>query len=198
MPVNPTGPAVAFAAGVASLVTMKHYDFGTTFRELYDRAATHYAAGHRGAETFFNSGEAGFLAANGLTPQNLYDYAEDHVAGGEPGFERALAIELVRRDYFLNVQHGTPSRRVLDVNAMPAKTDAIEGIVWLPRLLPKTRAKLRGELPSSLMYCCGGDRRFFKEHDIHPAEFLSLVWRLGDDDAAIVAWVVARSRARKS
>ena len=57
--------------------------------------------------------------------------------------------------------------------------------------LPKARAKLRGELPPSLMYSCGGDRRFFKEHDILPAEFLNLVWRL-DSDEAIVDWVLRR------
>ena len=79
---------------------------------------------------------------------------------------------------------------------MPAKADAIKGIAWLPRLIPKAKAKLRGELPSSLMYCCGGDRRFFSEHDIHPAEFLSLVWRNENNDAAIVDWVAARTRAK--
>lgn len=173
-----------------------HYDFGTIFRELYDAAVAHYAAGRRGAETFFDAGQQRLLAANGLTAQNLYDYAEDQLAGGEPGFERALAIETLRRDYFLNVQHGASSPRILDVTALPAKTDAVEGIAWLPRIIPKSKAKLRGELPESLMYCCGGDRRFFRQHDIHPAEFLSLVWRHENDDAAIIAWVVARSRAR--
>jgi hypothetical protein len=44
------------------------------------------------------------------------------------------------------------------------------------------------------MYSCGGDRRFFKTHDIHPAEFLSLVWRDENNDAAIVAWVMQRSQ----
>ena len=82
---------------------------------------------------------------------------------------------------------------MLNVDAMPPKDAAIEGIEWLPRIIPKTKAKLRGELPESLMYCCGGDRRFFRAHDIHPAEFLSLVWRHENDDAAIVAWVVRRS-----
>jgi len=86
---------------------------------------------------------------------------------------------------------------VLDENRLPPKTDAVRGIEWLPRLLPKARAKLRGELPPSLMYCCGGDRRFFKAHDIYPAEFLSLVWRHGPDDAAIVDWVVRRSGEKK-
>ena len=176
---------------------MKHYDFANTFRALYGQAVRLYAAGQRGAETFFNADENRFLAANGLTAQNLYDYAEDQLAGGEPGFERALAIEMVRRDYFLNVQNGIPSQRVLDEATMPAKTDAVKGISWLPRIIPKTKAKLRGELPSSLMYSCGGDRRFFKEHDIHPAEFLSLVWRHENDDDAIIAWVVRRSAAAK-
>jgi hypothetical protein len=42
------------------------------------------------------------------------------------------------------------------------------------------------------MYCCGGDRKFFKEHNILPAEFLALVWRHGTDDAALVDWVLRR------
>lgn len=176
---------------------MQHYTFADTFRTVYDEAVRLYAAGQRGAETFFDADERAFLAANGLTAQSLYDYAEDHLNGGEPGYDRALAIELIRRDYFLNVQQGHPSGRVLDEASLPPKDAAIDGTVWLPRLMPKTRAKLRGELPASLMYSCGGDRRFFKEHDIHPAEFLSLVWRHENDDAAIVRWVRARIAARK-
>jgi hypothetical protein len=46
------------------------------------------------------------------------------------------------------------------------------------------------------MFSCGGDRSFFKTHDILPAEFLSLVWRHEQDDAAIVDWVVARSAVK--
>ena len=84
--------------------------------------------------------------------------------------------------------------KVLDAAALPGKTDAVKGIEWLPRLIPKTKAKLRGELPASLMYSCGGDRAFFKKHDIHPAEFLSLVWRNEANDPAVIDWVVKRSR----
>ena len=172
---------------------MNHYEFPQQFRALYDRAHSLYVSGQRGAGTFFDPTELAFLAANGLTAQNLYDYAEDHHGyGGDPGPHHALAIELVRRDYFLNVQGSRPSPRVLDVAALPAKTDAVRGITWLPRLIPKTLAKLRGELPSSLMYCCGGDRRFFKEHNILPAEFLTLVWRHEDHPEAVIDWVVAR------
>jgi hypothetical protein len=175
---------------------MNHYDFADKFRALYDKAVKLYASGRTGADTYFTEGELTFLAAHGLTAQNLYDYAEDHNDGGEPGYDRALAIELVRRDYFLNAQQGKPSGKVLDESKLPAKTDAVKGIEWLPRIIPKTKAKLRGELPPSLMYCCGGDRRFFKLHDIHPAEFLTLVWRHEHDDNAIVNWVAHRSKAK--
>jgi hypothetical protein len=169
---------------------MKNYTFAEQLHALYTKACKQYAAGQRGAETYFDSSETAFLAANGITPQYLYDYAEDENAGGEPGWDKALAIEMVRRDYFLNAQGGKASKTVLDETKLPAKTDEIKGISWLPRIIPKAKAKLRGELPSSLMYCCGGDRRFFKEHDINPAEFLSLVWRNENNDAAIVDWVV--------
>ena len=179
---------------------MKHYNFADKFRALYDKAVKLYAAGQRDQAAWFTADEKAFLAANGIGVQAMYDYAEDHnsgaqgssAGGGEPGYDRALTIETVRRDYFLNVQHGKPSAKVLDESKMPAKTDAVKGIEWLPRIIPKTKAKLRGELPASLMYCCGGDRRFFQTHDVHPAEFLSLVWRNGDNDAATIDWVVKR------
>jgi hypothetical protein len=176
---------------------MNHYDFPSQFRALFDQAVDLYAKGRRGADTFFDSGQKAWLAANGITPQYVYDYAEDENSGGEPGFGHALAIESVRRDYFLNVQKGKASSAVLDESKMPAKTDAVKGIEWLPRIIPKAKAKLRGELPASLMYCCGGDRRFFKAHDILPAEFLGVVWRNGDKDAATVDWVVARGKGAK-
>ncbi len=174
---------------------MQNYDFPQQFRALYDLAVSQYAQGQREPAELFNSVETAWLTANGLKPQNLYDYAEDHHNYGEPGYDQALAIELVRRDYFLNVQSRQPLVSLLDADTLPAKSAATQGIEWLPRIIPKTKAKLRGELPSSLMYCCGGDRNFFKIHDILPAEFLALVWRHEHDDAAIVNWVVKRTAA---
>ena len=174
---------------------MKHYNFADQLHALYDKACKLYAAGQRGADAYFTAGELAFLAANGLTAQHIYDYAEDDTGGGGPGWDKALAIEMIRRDYFLNVQAGKPSGQVLDADKMPGKNDAVAGIAWLPRLIPKAKAKLRGELPASLMYSCGGDRAFFKERDIHPAEFLSLVWRHENNDAAIVDWVQRRIKA---
>ena len=176
---------------------MQNFDFTARFHALYDKALLQYADGQRSIPAFFDTGELAWLAANGLTAQNLFDYAEDHHNYGEPGYDQALAIELVRRDYFLNIQLGRPSAQVLDEEKMPAKTDTVQGLAWLPRLIPKAKAKLRGELPASLMYCCGGDRRFFTTHDILPAEFLTLVWRHLPDDNAIIHWTVARSSRAK-
>jgi hypothetical protein len=177
---------------------MSHYNFATDFKTIYDQALSRFAFGVAGADAIVTPEERSFLSANGITAQHLYDYAEDHTTdGGEPGFERALAIEIVRRDYFLNVQRGIASIHVLDGSTLPAKSATLRGIEWLPRIIPKAKAKLRGELPPSLMYCCGGDRKFLKEHDIFPAEFLSLVWRHENDDAAIADWVVNRSKLRK-
>ena len=172
---------------------MKHYEFPQQFRATYDRAVALFAQGRRGADTFFGSDDQAFLRANGLAAQALYDYAEDHNGyDGEPGPNQALAIELVRRDYFFNAQNGLPSAVVLDDTTLPTKTETARGIAWLPRLIPKARAKLRGELPATLMFCCGGDRRFFREHNILPAEFLTLVWRHENQPELIVDWVVRR------
>lgn len=174
---------------------MSHFAFPKKFRATYDHALALYAKGQRGADTFFSAGQKAWLAANGLSAQALYDYAEDETNEGAPGYDHALAIEVIRRDYFLNAQGGVASAVVADSTSWPGKDEAVNGIPWLPRIMPKARAKLRGELPSSMMYCCGGDRRFFQTNDILPAEFLNLVWRHENDDAALIAWVTARRRA---
>ena len=176
---------------------MSHYNFASDFRALYDQAVRRFASGTESADSIVTAEERAFLAANGITAQHMFDYAEDHHGyNGEPGFERALAIETVRRDYFLNVQRGVPSTNVLDKSTLPDKTSTLLGIEWLPRIIPKAKAKLRGELPPSLMYSCGGDRQFLKEHDIFPAEFLTLIWRHENDEAAIAEWVARRSRGK--
>ena len=169
---------------------MTHYSFPPQFRALYEKAVALYAEGQRGADTFFTAEEKRFLAENGITPQHVYDYAEDHIGyDGEPGLLQAIGIEFVRRDYFLNAQGGRASTVKLDDTQLPAKDETVRGISWLPRLLPKARAKLRGELPPSLMYCCGGDRKFFRSHDLHPADFLRFVWSAKGKTEKIVAYV---------
>lgn len=169
-----------------------HFEFPAQFRELYKKGYKLYQEGQRGADTFFDETETAWLAANGITTQHMYDYAEDDVVDSAPGFGNALTIESVRRDFFLSAQNGVKSNTVLDPNTLPAKSEEVDGIRWLPRIIPKAKAKLRGEMPASMMYSCGGDRNFCLTNNIMPAEFLSVVWRYIDDDDAVIAWVKSR------
>jgi len=173
---------------------MSHYDFHRQFREVYDRARATFNQGAKDAAALLSTEDVAFLQSIGGRAQDMFDYAEDAVNYGEPDPETALMIESVRRDYFLNIQKGERSNDELDVSTMPPKNASVRGIEWLPRIIPKTKAKLRGELPQDLMYCCGGDRKFFKTHDLHPAEFLRAVWAYEDDDDKLIDWVENRSK----
>jgi hypothetical protein len=44
-----------------------------------------------------------------------------------------------------------------------------------------------------MMFCCGGDRDFFKKHAINAAEFLSIVGTHETDDSAIATEILRRS-----
>ena len=107
-------------------------------------------------------------------------------------------IHDVRRYYFLEKQKGKRSKRQLVQEKLSPKEKKIRGIVWLPRIIEKAKFKLRGELDPDTMYDCGGDRRFFKANDVHPAEFLRVVWKYDNNNKAIINWVASRSRSSKS
>lgn len=171
---------------------MDHYSYQTTLKTIWQDAVAKYEAGNREPDTYFDEATLAELASVGLNTMDVYDFAEDFVTRDEPDFETFLMISEARRDYFLTVQEGKPSDKTLDPATLPEKTDEVNGIVWLPRIMPKAIAKLRGELPSDTMYCCGGDRRFLKENKIHPAEFLRAAWAYEDDTDKLVAWVEAR------
>ena len=83
----------------------------------------------------------------------------------------------------------------VSVSELPARSDSLGGITWLPRILRKARGKLLGELPNEIMYCCGGDRHFLETHDIHPSEFLRVVWANWDNDHGVLEFVKSRSSA---
>jgi hypothetical protein len=144
----------------------------------------------------FGKSEREFLASIGATTQEIFDFVEDTFLGGEPGVETALLVTAVRRDYFLYIQKGVPSGNLIDMDRLPAKGAELEGIEWLPRIIEKAKAKLRGEMPPELMYDCGGDRAFLREHNIAPADFLREVWAAGDDTKRILEFV-RRSAANK-
>jgi len=161
------------------------------FRDAYQHAVTRYEEGERDAEAYFNDEQRAFLASIGHTAQEIYDFAEDFVKAGEPDYDTALLIAAVRRDYFLVVQQGKASDKKVAPGDLTGKEVEEAGIVWLPRIIEKANAKLRGEMDPDLMYGCGGDRKFFKDNNVHPADFLRHVWAAGDKRQDIIEYVKA-------
>ena len=172
---------------------MNHYEYQKTLKRIWESAVAKYRdEDNREPDTYFDAATLAELASVGLNTMDVYDYAEDFVTHGEPDFETFLMICEARRDYFLTVQEGKLSKQKISSEALPPKDTEVKGIVWLPRIMPKAIAKLKGELPAETMYGCGGDRRFFKENNIHPAEFLRATWAYMDDESKLIDWVVAR------
>ena len=168
---------------------MNALSWTTDLKQIFEAAVAKYRAGDRGSATYFTPEQTGFLASIGHTAQEVYDFAEDHTRGGDPDWETFLLIASVRRDYFLTVQRGQHSSHLIDMDKLPPKAEAVDGIEWLPRLIQKAQAKLRGEMPDDLMYDCGGDRQFFRQWNLHPADFLRFAWNAGDDAQSYVPFV---------
>ena len=170
--------------------TMNSYEWTSHFRRVYDTALQKYASGNRDVSTFFLEEDQAFLVSIGARAIEFYDFAED---ADDLPYECALLITFVRRDYFLNILRSRGATKKLGMDDFPAKDAELGGIAWLPRLILKAKARLRGELPDELMYGCGGDRRFFKQYDIHPADFLRFVWATDGDEAKILTYVQSGS-----
>ena len=183
------------SAAHVSLEAVKDVAWQEQFREIYEGAVKAYLGGQREPEKMFSPQEQAFLASIGATPQELYDFVEDWGEVGEPPFETVVGITAVRREYFLLVQQGKPSPHVVSRDSLPSMGASLGGFRWLPRIIAKAKAKLRGEMPADLMYSCGGDRPFLKKIGIHPATFLQLVWEAGDDDQSILKRVRQSSQS---
>ena len=171
---------------------MSEYTWNETFLGLFERCRTRYRQGDGDFRNFYGKEDLAFLNSIGCKPREFFDYVEDNVDGGEPGPTTALLVASVRRDYFLHVQKGQPSAKEMRTNELPDRQAELDGIPWLPRILQKARNKLRGENCPDIMYGCGGDRAFLSRHDIHPADFLRVVWAAGDDDTRVVDFVRGR------
>ncbi len=123
-----------------------------TLREIFDRGTERYRDGKHEAKGFFTEDENAFLASIGCNEQEMFDFVEDHFNHGEPSFESVLLIQAARRDYLYSVQNGQSTGKAQTADSFPAKSDQLQGIAWLPRIIAKARAKRRGELPPQLMY----------------------------------------------
>lgn len=163
------------------------------FVTLFRRCVEAYRNGNTDFQSYYSDDDLLFLRSIGYKPRELFDFVEDLVDEGEPDESTALLVAAVRRDYLLTEQGGKLSQREITAADLPTFGDVLEGIAYLPRIITKARAKLRGELDPDLMFGCGGDRKFLREHgEIPPADFLRAVWSARDDDSQILAFVRAR------
>lgn len=166
--------------------------FQNEIARIWHKAVDLYKHGYTDSKSFPIDEEIPLLKSFGVYKMDVFDYAEDWCLHQEPDLLTFILIHYERWKFFTEVQNGVHSTDMLDPSTLPSKQETAGGIAWLPRILAKARAKLRGELPPTVMFGCGGDRHFFQTNHIHPAQFLSLIRRLGDDEQAIIEWVVTQ------
>ena len=171
-----------------------HQDWLSRLRDVYDQAVHRFEQGHQGPEKVIGRDALAFLDSIGTSARELYDFVEDRVEDGEPTFDTVAAVTEVRRNYFLTVQEGKPSARVIPSTALPSGYAELGGYRWLPRIIAKARARLRGELSPDIMFGCGADRPFLRSVNVEPAEFLNIVWNAGMDDRVILDAVQKKAR----
>ena len=164
------------------------------FLQLFDRCVAEYRAGNPDYRSYYGENDRAFLRSIGCRGREFFDFVEDFCDDNTPSPGTALLVAAVRRDYFLNEQRGeTWNGPLLARDNVPSFGDALDGIAYLPRIIAKARAKLRGALDPDLMFCCGGDRNFLRKHgNLHPADFLRVVWAAGGEDASVAKWVRAQ------
>ncbi|MBJ05743.1 MAG: hypothetical protein CMO40_01305 [Verrucomicrobiaceae bacterium] len=164
-------------------------EWNERFVELFDRCVERYRRGDSNFVEYYSEEDLSFLHGIGCKPRELFDFVEDYVDEQNPSPTSALLIAAVRRDYLLVVQSGKHSTLEITRKDIPSFAETLGEIPYLPRILAKARAKLRGELDPDLMFCCGGDRKFLREHNLHPADFLRHVWAADDDEEKVADFV---------
>lgn len=163
------------------------------FLKLFRRCIEAYRSGNYDFESYYSGDDLSFLSSIGYKPRELFDFVEDLADESEPTESTALLIAAVRRDYLTVMQGGILSEHVISRNELPNKKEELDGIAYLPRIICKAEHKLRGELDPDIMFSCGGDRNFFRNHgDIHPADFLRHVWAADGDHQHIADFVKAQ------
>jgi hypothetical protein len=168
---------------------MKHWN--DIFLDLFSQCCERYRSGQTDYTRYYSADDLVFLGQIGCQPREFFDFVEDYCDEGRPSPGTALLVAAVRRDFFIVVQDSAWSRaEKLSAENVPSFGEELEEMAYLPRILTKARAKLRGELDPDLMFGCGGDRNFLRKHgNIHPADFLRQVWAAGADDLALARWV---------
>ncbi len=176
----------------SQIVNNESEGWSESFRTLFDNKVAMYKNGIQNVGTMFSMEEENFLHSIGARPQEIFDFVEDWCDDGVPDPETVLAITTIRRDYFLQEQQGKFPEKPIRESEFPSRSATLAGLPWFPRIIEKARAKLKGELPSDLMYSCGGDRRFLNQVKVTPVEFLEKVRDAGDNVDDIVQFVTGR------
>ncbi len=172
---------------------MSNYDWAAKFSELFERCVEHYRCGDENFSGYYTDDDSAFLDSIGYKPREFFDFVEDWCDYNDPSPATAVLIANVRRDYLRLEMKGEKSAHEIFDRDLPARDAELGGIPWLPRILKKARAKLRGELDPDTMFCCGGDRNFLRKFDIPPADFLIAVWEARDDDERVLEFVRSQS-----
>ena len=165
------------------------YQWDTEFSKLFARCLDRYQGGDTDFDTYYGKEDLAFLYSIGYKPREFFDFVEDFADESVPTPTTAILVAAVRRDYFMAIQKGGGSDTMLTPDELPGREDQWGGHIWLPRITAKARAKLKGELHPDIMYCCGGDRKFLSKYNIHPADFLRVVWAAREVDDAITQYV---------
>lgn len=164
------------------------------FLTLFRRCCEAYRSGNADFDSYYTEDDLAFLQSIGYKPRELFDFVEDLGDAGEPTESTALLIASVRRDYLNVMQNGVLSEYEIQMNELPGKQDVFDGMPYFERIFVKAEHKLRGELDPNIMFSCGGDRRFLREHgNIHPADFLRHVWAADGDKQAVADFVKAQA-----
>jgi len=122
------------------------------FQTVFDAGVERRRGGCDDPESMFTGDQVAFLESIGCSAQEMFDFCDDYVGWGDVIYEHVVELQAVRREHFLNTLNSQPAARRMEMDDFPAKTDEVEDIAWLPRLILKARAKLAGQLPADLMY----------------------------------------------
>lgn len=161
-----------------------------SFNELFERCLSAYQDGNSDFMSYYSEADLNFLGSIGYKPRELFDFIEDLADEGVPAQSTALLVAAVRRDYFLTEQGGIISEKQISREDVPSFGEEFEGMAYLPRIIAKAEAKLRGELDPDMMFGCGGDRKFLDDNgSIHPADFLRHVWAANGDTKKVAKFV---------
>lgn len=146
---------------------------------------------HVAVDQFFLPEEKALLEEIGYNPYEMFDYVKDYATLGEPSPSTVLLIAAARRAFFVTVQRCMAGSSLLKESDIPRDTEEYQDIAYLPRIIRKAEAKLYGTLPHSVMYYCAKDRDFLRKHgDIHPADFLYVVWTAKGNKQMVVSHVL--------